>query len=192
MTRVLVCGAAYFDDPNFVHHTMCEANKTYGPFTCVIHSNHPQALAWQQWVSRWQVTRHLPIVDDPRDGVAAADRCRDRLFVEGRPDIVLVFETADKTNLGRTEKVQKIVLRAMARGIEVHTYIYDANAEKAKKAALKAKERAIKLARKEAQRKALTPSRPAAASPDQPVIQHLMASVQQLAQRLADHDQASA
>ena len=98
MTRILVCGASIFDDASFVHNALCEVFKTYGPVTCVIHNNHTQALAWQQWASRKHPVKHLPVTEDyRRDGVAAGERCRDRMF-EAKPDYVVVFSTIPDKN----------------------------------------------------------------------------------------------
>ena len=125
MTRILVCGLA---DEDFVHRSLDEVNEVYGPVTCVIHNNHPQALAWQQDVSQVQVTRHLPVVEDWRgDGVLASSRCRDRMFA-ARPDYLIVFRTVDKagndelfSDKGK-EKTKLIVYRAQADDIEVVTF----------------------------------------------------------------------
>ena len=136
MTRILVCGSADIDDPTFVHNTLCDVNKTYGPVTCVIHANHPQALAWQQWVSpRQPATRHLPIVEDfARDGVASGARWIDRLFA-AKPDYVVIFAVRDAAaeerefreetrarlegTMARTPRVKKIWLRAEREDVPV-------------------------------------------------------------------------
>ena len=119
MTRILVCGAG---DYGFVHRALNEVNRIYGPVSCVIHSNHLQALAWQQAVSVVQITKHMPIIENPKDGPLAGSRCRDRLFAQGRPNYVIVFEAADKRETGRDEKVQKIIYRAQSVGIPVVFY----------------------------------------------------------------------
>ncbi len=46
MTRILVVGVADPEDTKFVHETLHQVNNLYGPVSCVIHANHPQALAW--------------------------------------------------------------------------------------------------------------------------------------------------
>ena len=131
MTRVLVYGST--DDYAFVHQTLTDVDKVYGPISCVIHSNHPHALAWQQWVMRRQVTRHLPIVEDwKRDDVAASDRCLNRLFNEGRPNYVVAFETpaneADTrgrltaAERSKRSRLERVIFRAKALGIEVLKY----------------------------------------------------------------------
>ena len=124
MTRVLVCGPAVFDDPLFVHNSLNEVNSIYGPISCVIHNNHLSAMLWQQWVARRQETRHCPIVLDMRDGVAKHDRCRDRMFDQGRPDFVVVFEQANKLEMGRDEMSRHIVHRALGLSLPLATYAY--------------------------------------------------------------------
>ena len=109
MTRILVIGKPD-DDPTFVHNTLCEINRIYGPVTCVIHGNHPEALAWQQWVScRQPQTKHLPIVADPRHGVKAGEKCRDRLF-DAKPDYVVVIRATDATDRRQDTKHIRLVL----------------------------------------------------------------------------------
>lgn len=142
MTRVLVCGASIVEDASFVFDALCEANRIYGPFTCVIHNNHPQALAWQQWAMRKQIVKHLPITENFRkDGVAAGDRCRDRMF-EARPDYVIIFEYFDKdepiASSERRSKAESIMHRAQSAGKQVIKYVYNPIEEKIKKAAAKA------------------------------------------------------
>jgi hypothetical protein len=122
MTRILVCGVAD-EDPIFVHNKLCEVNRIYGPVTCVIHNNHVQALAWQQWVSRRQPqTRHLPVNEDcVHDGVAAGERCRNRMFA-ARPDYVVMFRANDSDDGGVAKKTSHIVSRAERAGIPVLVY----------------------------------------------------------------------
>jgi hypothetical protein len=120
MTRILVVGAGDPEDAQFVHNTLWQVNNTYGPITCVIHANHPQALAWQQAVSKQQRTLHKPIVEDRNDGIAAQGRWRARLFDEGRPDYVVVFDIIQMRLL--RQQIRKIVFMAQRRGIEVLTY----------------------------------------------------------------------
>ena len=124
MTRVLVCGPAVFDDPLFVHSSLNEVNSIYGPVSCIIHNNHLSAMLWQQWVARRQDTRHLPIVLDPRDGTAKHTRCRDRMFEQGRPEFVVVFEQVDKEEPGRDELSRHVIHRALDRGLPLATYTY--------------------------------------------------------------------
>jgi hypothetical protein len=133
MTRILVCGTV--DDSEFVRTTLDEVDKDYGPITCVIHMDNPQALAWQQEASRTRVVKHMVILPDwKRDGRAATDRCRDRLF-DAQPDYVVVFEmparreTAEerKQRMDPTRKkgmYELINLRAASNGVEVLTYVY--------------------------------------------------------------------
>ena len=124
MTRILVVGCPNLDEPTLVHNTLCDLNKEIGPITCVIHQNHPQALAWQQWVSLRQVTRHLPVIENPRDGVAAPDRCRDRL-IAAKPDYVVVFDAFERRACKRHQlepRLYLIVNRAQREGIPVLTY----------------------------------------------------------------------
>lgn len=121
MTRVLVIGTPDLDQPTLVHNTLCELNVTIGPITCVIHQNHAEALAWQQWVSRRQVTKHLPVLEDWRDGVAAPDRCRDRLFA-AQPDYVICFEALDRSDRHQKPRLQLICRRAERAGIPVLRY----------------------------------------------------------------------
>lgn len=123
MTRILVCGASTFSDPGFVHETLNEVNTTYGPVTCVIHANYLPGLVWQQWVAQAQVTRHLPITPRLRDGAAMYDRWRDRMFDEGRPDMLLVVDDAEKGGTERDEKTTLLVMRALHRSIPVLTYV---------------------------------------------------------------------
>ena len=109
MTRILVIGKPD-DDPIFVHNTLCEVNRIYGPVTCVIHGNHPEALAWQQWVScRQPQTRHLPIVEDPRDGIRSGEKCRDRLFA-AKPDYVVVIRPTDATDRRQDATKTRLIL----------------------------------------------------------------------------------
>ena len=141
MTRVLVCGASILEDSSFVFNSMCEANRIYGPFTCVIHSNHPQALAWQQWAMKKQDIKHRPVEEHMADGPLAGSRCRDRMF-EARPDYVVIFEVT----LGKNEqpvphqpgdklsKVEYIMHRAQSDGIPVIRYTYDPAEAKLRKA----------------------------------------------------------
>jgi hypothetical protein len=123
MTRILVVGAGDPEDTKFIHDTLHQVNNTYGPVSCVIHANHPQALAWQQTVAKQRRVLHKPILEEQSDGVAAGERWRARLFDEGRPDYVVVFDTLDgpKTRIPK-KKIEKIVFMAQRRGIEVLTY----------------------------------------------------------------------
>ena len=117
MTRILVIGSPDLDEPSRVHNTLCELNRTIGPISCVIHQNHPEALAWQQWVARKQVTKHLPVLEDWRDGVVAPDRCRDRLFA-AKPDYVVVFNAVGRDRQGNP-RVYLIANKARRAGIPV-------------------------------------------------------------------------
>ena len=109
MTRILVIGKPD-DDPCFVHNTLCEVNRIYGPVTCVIHSNHPEALAWQQWVSRRQPkTKHLPIVEDLRWGLLSGQKCRDQLFA-AKPDYVVVIRPDDGFDRHNGDKKIRLIL----------------------------------------------------------------------------------
>lgn len=145
MTRVLVCGATIMEDTSFVFNSLCEANRIYGPFTCVIHSNHPQALAWQQWAMRKQDVKHRPVVEWAADGTLAGSRCRDRMF-EAKPDYVVIFEiTPSKNDVDpkpqpgdKRAKVEYILHRAQSDGLPVIRYTFDPVEEKLKKAAAKA------------------------------------------------------
>lgn len=121
MTRILVCGAG---DQGFVHRSLNEVNTIYGPVTCVIHANHVQALAWQQAVSQVQITRHLPILENPKieEKLLRGSDHRDRLFEQGRPNYVVVFESADKREQGRDAKTQYIIYRAQSVGMPVLVY----------------------------------------------------------------------
>ncbi len=69
---------------------------------------------------------HKPIVEDQSDGIAAGERWRERLFAEGRPDYVVVFDTLDgpKTRIPK-KKIEKIVFMAQRRDIQVLTYSKD-------------------------------------------------------------------
>jgi hypothetical protein len=121
MTRVLVTGVV-LDDQSLVHNTLCEINRTYGPISCVIHQNHSQALTWQQWASRHQQTKHLPITEDwAHDGVVAPRRAIERMFA-AKPDYVVVFETVDPKDTSIRPRTQAIIYRAQREGIEVLTY----------------------------------------------------------------------
>jgi hypothetical protein len=94
MARVLVCGASIFDDPEFVHKSLCEVDRDYGPITCIIHNHHSQAQAWQQWAAQRRPVRYVLVTEDyARDGVMAGERCRDRMFA-ARPDLVVAFDVA--------------------------------------------------------------------------------------------------
>ena len=130
MTRILVVGAGDPEDAQFIHDRLHEVNNTYGPITCVIHANHPQALAWQQAVAKQRRVLHKPIVEDRNDGVAANARWRERLFAEGLPYYVVVFDLLDgpKTRIPK-KKIEKIVFMAQRRGIEVLTYSKGKKAE---------------------------------------------------------------
>ena len=127
MTRILVVGAGDPEDDKFVHNKLHEVNNLYGPITCVIHANHPQALAWQQAEAKLRRVLHKPIVEDRNDGISAQGRWRARLFDEGLPDYVVVFDII-KMRLIR-KQVQKIVFMAQRRGIEVLTYSKGKKAE---------------------------------------------------------------
>jgi hypothetical protein len=120
MTRILVVGAGDPEDNTFVHGKLHEVNNTYGPITCVIHANHPQAITWQQAVSKQQRVLHKPILEEPRDGFEAGKRWRARLFDEGRPDYVVVFDMIQKRF--QKQQIQKIVFMAQRRDIQVLTY----------------------------------------------------------------------
>jgi hypothetical protein len=133
VTRILVVGAGDPKDTKFICETLDEVNSLYGPVTCLIHANHQQALGWQQAISRSQRTLHKPIVENQLDGIAAGERWRTRLFDEGRPDFVVVFDCLDgpKTRIPK-KKIEKIVFMAQRRSIQVLVY------SKAKKAQAKA------------------------------------------------------
>jgi hypothetical protein len=123
MTRILVVGAGDPEDTTFVHSTLWQVDNLYGPITCVIHANHPQALAWQQAVAKQRRVLHKPIVEDRNDGIMSAARWRTRLFDEGRPDYVVVFDII-KMRLLR-KQVELIIFMAQRRGIPVLTYSKD-------------------------------------------------------------------
>lgn len=125
MTRILVCGMG---EDDFVNRSLDEVNRVYGPVSCVIHNNHPQALAWQQEVSEVQVTRHLPLSEDwRRDGHLAGSRCRDRMF-DAKPNYLVVFATtlsAEERKAKVTDedrRTQYMIHRAQADGIQVLTF----------------------------------------------------------------------
>ena len=115
MTRILVCGTG---DYTAVSDTLDQVNRVYGPISCVIHANHPQALAWQQKVALRQRTLHLPIVEDRKDGPLAGSRHRDRLFA-AKPTLVVIFEPDGTTEDDRDKKVTFILHRAQSDGIHV-------------------------------------------------------------------------
>ena len=139
MTRVLVCGPSVFDDPTFAFKALCQVDSVFGPISCVVHNNHAQALNWQQWAGRKRPVKHLPVTEDhQRDGVAAGERCRDRMFA-ARPDIVVVFEVMpDKDDTGkinpthRRSKSELIALRASGLAIPVIRFTFDHIAAKLK------------------------------------------------------------
>ncbi len=120
MTRILVVGAGDPEDTTFIPNALDEVNNLYGPISCVIHANHPQAIAWAQAVSKQQRTLHKPIVEEPNDGFDAGARWRARLFDEGRPDYVVVFDTIQKRF--QKQKIERIVFMAQRRDIQVLTY----------------------------------------------------------------------
>ena len=105
----------------------------YGPISCLIHANHTQALAWQQWVSRRQKTRHLPIVADWRDGVAVWSKLFDRFFELGRPDILSVFQSSVRLADTETARADLLVSRARNRDVEVLKFTFDAANARLKK-----------------------------------------------------------
>ena len=132
MTRILVYGTV--DDIDFVHEKLDYVNRIYGPITCVIHMHHLQALDWQRKVSRQHPVRHLPISENwLLDGIAAPDRCRDKLFA-ARPDYVIIFEMPENRGgskrppkvdpTRKKSKVELITLRAVGLGLPVLTYTY--------------------------------------------------------------------
>ncbi len=123
MTRILVVGAGDPDDATFIHDKLHEVNDTYGPVTCVIHANHPQAITWQQAVSKQQRTLHKPILMEPSDGFEAGKRWRARLFDEGRPNYVVVFDMIQKRF--QKQQIQKITFMATRRDIPVLTFSKD-------------------------------------------------------------------
>jgi hypothetical protein len=123
MTRVIVHGGDV-DDPAYVHNVLQHVNKVYGPITCVIHSNNVKALAWQQWVARRQVTRHLPIVANWSDGTAVWSRLYTRLFDQGRPDYLVLIQppVLSAEEIGR---IRELTYRADRRGVPVLKFEFE-------------------------------------------------------------------
>lgn len=111
--RVLVCGGRDYTDRDHIWNTLCELDRTRGPFAVVIHGCatgvDSEAMIWAQTMPN---RKHAPYEADWHcHGRSAGPVRNQRMIDEGRPDLVIAFPGGKGT--------ADMMRRAKAAGLEI-------------------------------------------------------------------------